>query len=63
MREQQLARLEQKRALFAENVQRLKTRVASLLKGRAEDEDRRAQTAQREVAKVRMLSQDSGPGE
>jgi hypothetical protein len=52
VREQQLARLEHKRAQSAENLQSLKTRVASLLKGRAEDEDRRARTAQREVAKV-----------
>jgi hypothetical protein len=52
VREQQEARLERQRAQSAEKVLSLKTRVASLLKGRAEDEDRRARTAQREVAKV-----------
>jgi hypothetical protein len=52
VREQQEARLERQRAQSAEKVLSLKTRVASLLKGRAEDEDRRARVAQSEVAKV-----------
>ena len=56
VREQQQARLERQRAQSAEKVLSLKTRVASLLKGRAEDEDRRARTAAKEAIKVSRLS-------
>ena len=57
VREEQEARLERHRAQSAEKVLSLKTRVASLLKSRAQDEDRRASTAQQEVNKVKSRVQ------
>jgi len=57
VREEQQARLERHRAQSAEKVLSLKTRVASLLKSRAQDEDRRASTAQQEVDKVKSRVQ------
>ena len=57
VREQQQARLERHRAQSAEKVLSLKTRVASLLKERAQDEDRRASVAQQEVDKVKARVQ------
>jgi len=53
VRDQQQARLERQHAQSAEKVLSLKTRVASLLHERAEDEDRRARVAKAEVDKVR----------
>ena len=57
VREKQQARLERQRAQSAEEVLSLKTRVASLLKQRATDEDRRAGLAQQEVDKVKARVQ------